>query len=396
MKILLAQSLIFIPSHGGANKSNRIMLSALAQHGHSCVAITPATTAQGVQSERQILNELEVRGIKPLSFSTKAVLYHYQGVEVHALFQASRMREYVIGKIREWCPDWVMVASEDPGQQLLEAALMASPRRTIYIARTTMMLPFGPESILPRPDGPNLLGRTTKILCITNYLREYIATWSGLQSVVIPLTYYGNEAFPEFGCFDKGYVTMINPCAIKGISIFLCLAECLPEIPFAAVPGWGTTSIDLRKLNLLPNIHLLPPSDNIDDILQQTRILLVPSLCAEGKGEIIVEAMLRGIPVIASNVGGIPEAMQGIDYLVPVQPITKYYRQFDEKLIPVSDVPEQDLSLWISALEGLLKCPSIYDRISLESRNTARTYAAGSTPLALEKILTSPSITTID
>jgi glycosyltransferase involved in cell wall biosynthesis len=388
MKILLAQSLIYIPSYGGANKSNRIMLSALAQHGHSCVAITPATTAQGVQSDRQILKELEVRGIKPFSFSTKAILYKYRGVEVHALYQATRMREYVIGKIREWRPDWVMVASEDPGQQLLEAALTASPRRTIYIARTTMMLPFGPESILPRPDGVNLLGQTAKILCVSNYLKEYIATWSGLQSVVVPLSYYGDEIFPELGCFDKGYVTMINPCAIKGISIFLRLAEQMPDIPFAAVPGWGTTSTDIRALNRFPNIRLLPQSDEIDDILRRTRILLVPSLCAEGKGEIIVEAMLRGIPVIASNVGGIPEAMQGIDYLVPVQPITQYTRQLDEKLIPISDAPEQDLSLWVFALESLLKCRNLYDRISLESRNTARSYAAGSTPLALDKILT--------
>jgi glycosyltransferase involved in cell wall biosynthesis len=249
-----------------------------------------------------------------------------------------------------------------------------------------MMLPFGPESILPRPDGPNLLGRTSKILCISNYIKEYIATWGGGQAVVAPLQFYDGP-YPDFGCFDKGYVTMINPCAVKGISILLDLAERLTDVPFAAVPGWGTTGSDLMALKRYPNIRLLTYSDNIDDILQQTRILLTPSLWAEGKGEVIVEAMLRGIPVVASNVGGIPEAMQGIDYVVPVQPITKYSRQLDERLIPVADVPKQDITLWVSVLEDLLESNSLYNRISFESRNAARAYATSLTPSALEKIL---------
>jgi glycosyltransferase involved in cell wall biosynthesis len=147
--------------------------------------------------------------------------------------------------------------------------------------------------------------------------------------------------------------------------------------------------MDLQALNRLPNIHLLQTSDNIDDILWQTRTLIVPSLWAEGKGEIIIEAMLRKIPVIASNIGGIPEAKLGIDYLVPIRPITNYTRQFDEKMIPITDVPEQDLTPWMSALENLLKCRSAYDRIALESQNAARAYAANSTPIALENMLRS-------
>jgi glycosyltransferase involved in cell wall biosynthesis len=386
MKILLTQSLIYFPSYGGASKANRIMLSALAKLGNECVAITPATGIQGTRSVEQLLNELEIRGIGTSLISSKVVVYQYEGVEVHAVCQSSQMREYLIGIIRKYCPDLVMVASEDPCQQLLEAVLSISPKVVIYIARTTMMLPFGPESILPRPDGPNLLGRTSKILCISNYIKEYIATWGGGQAVVAPLQFYDGP-YPDFGCFDKGYVTMINPCAVKGISILLDLAKHLTDVPFAAVPGWGTTGSDLMALKRYPNIRLLTYSDNIDDILQQTRILLTPSLWAEGKGEVIVEAMLRGIPVVASNVGGIPEAMQGIDYVVPVQPITKYSRQLDEKLIPVADVPKQDITLWVSVLEELLGSNSLYDRVSFESRNAARAYVTSLTPSALEKIL---------
>ena len=38
---------------------------------------------------------------------------------------------------------------------------------------------------------------------------------------------------------------MINPCAVKGISIFLETARLLPGVRFGATPGWGATAADL-------------------------------------------------------------------------------------------------------------------------------------------------------
>ena len=95
----------------------------------------------------------------------------------------------------------------------------------------------------------------------------------------------------------------------------------MPAIPFAAVPTWGTKSKDRAALAQLSNVKLLDPSPNIDDIFARTKVLLVPSLWGEAFGQIVVEAMLRGIPVLASNAGGLPEAKLGIDYVLPVNSI---------------------------------------------------------------------------
>jgi surfactin synthase thioesterase subunit len=86
--------------------------------------------------------------------------------------------------------------------------------------------------------------------------------------------------------------------------------------------------------------------------------------------------MLRAIPVIAANVGGIPEAKLGVDYLLPVRPIEKYQERVDEQMVPVADVPEQDVGPWRHALTRLVSDGEHYQRLSEDSRKAALEYAA--------------------
>ena len=95
----------------------------------------------------------------------------------------------------------------------------------------------------------------------------------------------------------------------------------IPNFEFAGVPTWGTTSEDKISLQKLSNVRLLEPSSDFYRILSQTRILLVPSLWLKNIPLTITEAMLRGIPVISSNVGGIEEVNLGTGFMFPVQPI---------------------------------------------------------------------------
>src|SRR5262249_54025805 len=61
-----------------------------------------------------------------------------------------------------------------------------------------------------------------------------------------------------FTNFDRGLITMINPCAVKGISIFLDVAARMPDREFGVVMGWGTTGTDRRAIARLPNVRILP------------------------------------------------------------------------------------------------------------------------------------------
>ena len=131
---------------------------------------------------------------------------------------------------------------------------------------------------------------------------------------------------------------MVNPCAVKGIDIFVALAARMPHLRFAAVPTWGTNASDLDLLNAQPNITRLDPVDNIEDLLRKTRVMVVPSVWAEARSRIVVEAMLHGVPVVASDAGGIREAKLGVPYLIPVNPIRHYKPALDENLVPVAEI----------------------------------------------------------
>ena len=96
---------------------------------------------------------------------------------------------------------------------------------------------------------------------------------------------------------------------------------------------------------------MLAPFDDIDDLLRQTRVMLAPSLWAEARSRMILEAMSRGIPVMASDVGGLAEAMLGMDYLLPVNPVARYRPMVDELMVPAVEIPPQDVRPWAAVLE---------------------------------------------
>jgi len=220
----------------------------------------------------------------------------------------------------------------------------------------------------------------------SRFVADYVRRWGGLEAAVFPFPLYGPGPFPDFGARggrgEQGgpYVTLINPCAVKGISIFLDLARSLPQVRFAAVPTWGTTPADREALAALPNMTLLDPADEIDRIYEQTRVLLMPSLWQEAFGVTAVEAMLRGLPVLVSDAGGLPEAALGVGGVLPVRPIERFTDRLDANEVTEPEVPEQPeqiITPWREALLRLLSDPDVYARESAAARAAAHRFNAG-------------------
>jgi glycosyltransferase involved in cell wall biosynthesis len=366
MKILLLQDEIYLPSLGGGTKANRLLLESLAREGHECGVISPALTRSpdGPKKASEFREEMAERRIELRADGPEVFRYEHRGVEVDAmnLPDENAIGVHVRRRIEQFRPDWVIVG-DDRQRCLLESALRAARDRVVMVLQTIVQLPFGPLAVNENRKQAELMREAKGIFVISEFQRGYIRTHSGLEARIIRLPVYGDGPFPMLARFDRGFVTMINPCDLKGAPIFIELARKFAEFEFAAVPTWGANESTLRILRQLPNVRLLKPADDIEDILRQTRIMLMPSLWPETFGYVVPEAMLRGIPVLASNIGGLPEAKLGVDYLLPVTPAQRR----DGAYV----APPQDVGPWGDALSALLGDARTYERVSRESREAA-------------------------
>ncbi len=65
----------------------------------------------------------------------------------------------------------------------------------------------------------------------------------------------------------------------------------------------------VKSLGLDQYVFLDNYRNDIDALFHEAQVLVVPSQCYESFGLTIVEAMARKVPVVATEVGGIPEVM---------------------------------------------------------------------------------------
>ncbi|HLY18461.1 MAG TPA: glycosyltransferase family 4 protein [Bryobacteraceae bacterium] len=351
MRILLTANASYAPPRGGATRSNLLWLEFMAARGHPCRVV-----AGGGES------------VVPGADSR---------VEIHAVAERARHAHELRRQIQEFQPDWVLVSSEDLGHVLLREAQHSAAGRVVYLAHTPQFFPFGPASWNPDPGATALVTAAAGIVAIGHHTGAYIRHHAGREAAVIHPPVYGSGPFPNLAAYDAGLVTMVNPCAVKGISIFLALAERFPQCGFGALPGWGTTSADRAQLAACPNVEILPGCRHITDFLGRSRILLMPSLWYEGFGLIAMEAMLHGIPVIASDSGGLVEAKMSTPFVVPTPGIQRYQPVFDEHALPKPVIGPLNLEPWADTLRALLGDRELYEQVSAASRTAALQFVGG-------------------
>jgi glycosyltransferase involved in cell wall biosynthesis len=198
-----------------------------------------------------------------------------------------------------------------------------------------------------------------------NYYREAL----GLSPTVLP--YLVDHARARAATGSPHYLTFVNPSPEKGVYAFARIADELgrrrPDIPFLVVEGRGTEAtvascgLDLRAHG---NTFFMSHTPDPKTFWELTRICLLPSLWWENQPLVAVEAMINGIPVIASDRGGIPEALGRAGTTLPLP----------ERLTPTTkSLPTPDeVEPWVQAITRLWDDPDDYAehsrRASTESR----------------------------
>jgi glycosyltransferase involved in cell wall biosynthesis len=118
------------------------------------------------------------------------------------------------------------------------------------------------------------------------------------------------SSFPSYELLGKyvGYVGRVSP--EKGILTFMMAAEEAPEIPYK-VAGRYDRMPDL-PLRSPKNISFLGHLNEVEliDFFSKCSIIVIPSISFEGFPTVLLESMFRGIPVICSRIGGLPEIVE--------------------------------------------------------------------------------------
>jgi glycosyltransferase involved in cell wall biosynthesis len=373
MKILLTMNLPYTRWSGGANRANRHLLEALAARGHDPTAIVPLLGAPSRESEEDAIIRLTSEATA-IDHDRAVLRYSLDGVRVHAVRERKNLRAYLDDYLHSSPPDITIVSSEDQSQLLLDTVSRYGKIPVVYLAHTPQMLPFGPESLHPGNARTQLVMRSHAIASISATVAQYIHAHLGRESYVMRFPCFGNPPFPRCDSFAAKTVLFLNPCAVKGIAIFLALARAFPNCNFVAVPGYGTTDRDLRELRSLSNVSIRNNMRDLNDLMRDTSVLVTPTLWMEGFGLVVVDAMLRGIPVLASAHGGLLEAKLGTPGLIPAIPITSYLDTLDEALLPDAVVPMQNPTPWCEALSTLLFNESEYRHQSALSIEAAEAF----------------------
>src|SRR5262249_47589213 len=116
LRVLLVQNSLYYPAFGGGNKSNRLLMEALAEKGHRVRVITRIESAGKRQA---FLNDLQSRGIHP-AINGGSVAFELNGVEVRTETEVAFLRERWRQEVRDFHPSWTLVSSDDPAQLFLE------------------------------------------------------------------------------------------------------------------------------------------------------------------------------------------------------------------------------------------------------------------------------------
>lgn len=155
-------------------------------------------------------------------------------------------------------------------------------------------------------------------------------------------------------------ITFINPSFEKGANVFMALARRaqkeLPEAKFLVVQGRGRWSLVLKTFGFkpedFPNVKVIPRQSDMRPVYGCTRVLLLPSTWHESGARVIPEALINGIPIIASNTGGSKELLGEGGFCLDLPEVVK------QKMKELA--PDEAVTPWLDLLKRLIREPDFY------------------------------------
>ncbi|WP_405228013.1 glycosyltransferase family 4 protein [Lentisalinibacter sediminis] len=196
------------------------------------------------------------------------------------------------------------------GRSIQAAALSKTLFNTPYIVTRRVDNPIRSNFLTRR-----MYVRASALVALSNAIVEQIRRFdTRLQPEVIPSAWNPVEPDPRRthglrssygGAFTVGNVGALDQ-AHKGQMAIISAARALPDVLFVLVGSGRDETLFREAASGLENVRFAGQVDNVASYLASFDIFAFPSL-HEGLGSILLDALRLGVPVVASDVGGIPD-----------------------------------------------------------------------------------------
>ncbi len=239
-------------------------------------------------------------------------------------------------------PDAIVVLTGDKTVPTIVSAMQTGRPVGVYIHNVEYR-EFG-GVLLPDPD--------IRYFANSEFTSRRLRSLFGLESEVLyPLVRAGAYQFET----SREKVLFINPSLPKGVEVFFRIAERLPDIAFRVAESWNLTGpwrdYCLSRAEKLDNVEWTAPTRDMENLYGSARLLLMPSVWEESYGRSAIEAQHSGIPVLASNRGGLPEAVGEGGMCLDA---------------------DADIDLWVQTLSRICTDDTLYQTLSDKARDHAR------------------------
>ncbi len=331
MKIALINNLYYPYNRGGAEKVVTTMLIDFQNQGHEVFLIT--TKPKGVETPRQTLNKIYYLPSRFFNLHKLSLICRFFWQMINVI---NFKKAYQIKKIlRQEKPDLIVTHN-------LMGLGFLTPRmiKKLKIKHEH----FLHDIQLLHPSGLMIYGQEKKVDSYLSKIYQSLTRFffSSPQQVSSPSKWL-LEQHKQRGFFKDSLQEVIpfqkkdNTISTKKINnpknfLFVGQIETHKGILFLIETFKKTTTED-KKLTIIGNGQKLEAAqklaaddqritfwgrqdfDKTIETMKKSDCLIIPSLCYENSPTIIAEAHLNNLPVIASNLGGIPEVIGINDHL---------------------------------------------------------------------------------